>query len=100
MSNGFFLCVTLGWPPQGHRLLHSDDGLVWKVVGNGTVEKNVGGLPKAKNISLGYDDITDTIYLMITRTGTDHYKNIVSVKPPALVAAVSEKEESTVGRFQ
>lgn len=90
-NDGYFLFISVGWPPEGHRLLHSDDGLAWKIVGDGKMEKNVGGLPKAKNISLGYDESTDTIHLLITRTGSDHFKNIVSVKPKDLASAVLEK---------
>lgn len=88
-NDGFFMFITVGWPPQGHRLFHSTDGLTWKVVGSGKVEKDVGGLPEAKNISLAYDEPTDTIYLLITRTGSDHYKNIVAVKPKDWAAAVA-----------
>jgi hypothetical protein len=86
-KDGLFMAVTVGWPPQGHRLLHSDDGLTWQVVGDGALETNVGGLPLAKNLSLGYDAPSDTLHLIITRTGSDHHKQIASVKPRALVVA-------------
>lgn len=88
--DGLFMFITVGWPPQGHRLFHSDDGLTWKVVGSGRVEKNVGGLPHAKNISLAYDEPTDTIYMLITRTGSEHYKNIVAVKPKDWLAVIAK----------
>lgn len=86
-KDGLFMAITVGWPPQGHRLLHSDDGLTWRVVGDGALETNVGGLSQAKNLSLGYDEPGDTLHLIITRTGSDHYKQIASVKPRALAAA-------------
>jgi hypothetical protein len=83
-KDGLFMFITVGWPPQGHRLLHSEDGLIWRVISGERLLTNVGGLPKAKNVSLSYDESTDTIYLLITRTSSEHFKNIVAVKPSEL----------------
>jgi len=91
-NDGYFMAATVGWPPEGHHFLHSDDGLTWKIIGDGHLETNVGGLPEAKNISLGYDEKTDTIYLLITRTGSDHFKNVADVRPKDLADGVQKDE--------
>lgn len=83
-KDGLFMFITIGWPPRGHRLLHSEDGLTWKVISGEKLLTNVGGLPKAKNVSLSYDDSTDMLYLLITRTGSEHFKNILARKPSEL----------------
>lgn len=90
-NDGYFLTITAGWPPQGHRLLHSMDGLEWKQVGSDNLKTNFGGLPKSKNVSLTYDGKTDTLYFLITRTGSEHFKNIVAVKPRDLIPPAERK---------
>ena len=90
-SDGFFMSATVNWPPEGHHFLHSNDGMKWTAIGDGTMNSNVGGLPKAKNVTLGYDEKTDLIHLLITRTGSEHFKHLATMKPKDLAAGVEKK---------
>lgn len=84
-KSGYFMSVTIGWNPiTVHRLLHSKDGLSWKQIGT-----EPGGSKNAKNFSLSYDQRTDTVYVMMTKTASDHYKVLYQFKAQALAPKVT-----------
>lgn len=79
-KSGYFMAVTIGWNPISvHRLLHSKDGVTWKQIGT-----EPGGAKNAKNFSLSYDSRSDIVYVMKTKTPSDHYKELYQFKAAAL----------------
>lgn len=79
-KSGYFMSVTVGWNPiQIHRLLHSKDGINWRQIGT-----EPGGSSNAKNYSLSYDPRSDIVYVMKTKTASEHYKILYQFKASVL----------------
>lgn len=76
-NSGYFMSVTVGWDPiKVHRLLYSRNGLDWRT----QIGTESGGSSNAKNYSLSYDAKSDTVYVMQTKSPSDHYKILYSFK--------------------
>lgn len=92
--HGYFMSVTIGWDPiKVHRLLYSRNGLDWRT----QIGTEPGGNSNAKNYSLSYDQRSDTVYVMQTKSPSDHYKVLFSFKAKSKVPATTAPTKPVSG---
>lgn len=89
--HGYFMYVSYNWitnkGPEGHHLMYSSNGINWKIIGvpfsgaYGQRETRIAGEKHPKNATLGYNESTNDVYVLVTKgSGGSYYKGLAKFK--------------------
>lgn len=105
--HGYFMYVSYNWiankGPEGHHLMYSSNGIDWKIIGvnlsggYGPRETRVAGEKHPKNVTLGYNEATNDVYVLVTKgSGGSYYKGLAKFKSRSFGAVTTDEPKSPV----